>query len=629
MVGGICLKIAFISPYEELKNLVNETSKEVGINVDAFIGSFKDGASIAEKLEEEGYNIIISRGATFHNIKEVVNIPVVNCDITSFDIIYALSYAAKFSRKIALIIHEKVKFNKNVISKALGIDLIYKTSYKNFNEAKKLVEEAKKDGAEVIIGGITSKKYAEKIGLKGILIKNSPETISFVLKKAVEMIDATKKEMIEKKRLSHILEFSHEGIIVTNEKGVVTFFNPSAEEIMKIKAEDIIGKRVDEYIPTTELYKVIETGSSQLGKIQKIKNTKILTNRIPILINDEVQGVVATFQDINKIQDYEFQIRKELSHKGLISKYKFENYVGGCKKTKELIFKAKIYAESDSTILISGESGTGKEILAQSIHSYSRRRENPFVAINCSAIAENLLESELFGYEEGSFTGAVKGGKMGVFELAHKGTIFLDEIGSMPKKLQSTLLRTLQEKEVRRIGSDRVIKVDVRVIAATNNNLIEEVEKNNFRKDLYYRLNVLKLNTYPLRERIQDIKPLFEYFTSIHMNKIINIDSKLEEQLKNYHWPGNVRELGNFVERVVLLHDTVDIHEIFDEFVKEGEIKDINLNQINKDIIKVKRGTLEDMEKEIIEKLHLEFKNKTMLAEKLGISRTTLWKKMK
>jgi PAS domain S-box-containing protein len=443
------------------------------------------------------------------------------------------------------------------------------------------------------------------------------------------MVEATKKEMIEKKRLSHILEFSHEGIIVTNEKGLVTFFNPSAEEIMKIKAEDIIGKRVDEYIPTTELYKVIKTGESQLGKIQKIKNTKILTNRIPILINEEVQGVVATFQDINKIQDYEFEIRKELSHKGLTSKYTFDNYVGKCKKTKELISKAKIYAESDSTILISGESGTGKEILAQSIHSYSRRNRNPFVAINCSAIAENLLESELFGYEEGSFTGAVKGGKMGVFELAHKGTIFLDEIGSMPINLQTSLLRTLQEKEVRRIGSDRIIKVDVRVIAATNNNLIEEVVNNRFRKDLYYRLNVLKLDTYPLRERKEDIKPLFQYFVSIHMNKTLSIDKKLEEQLKNYHWPGNVRELGNFVERVVLLNDTVDIHEIFNEFVREGEFKSLQLNNTNKDVLEINIGTLEDMEKQIINNLHREYRNKTMLAENLGISRTTLWKKMK
>ncbi|MDW7668380.1 MAG: sigma 54-interacting transcriptional regulator, partial [Bacillota bacterium] len=421
----------------------------------------------------------------------------------------------------------------------------------------------------------------------------------------------------------------HEGIIVTDEKGFVTFFNPSAEKIMNIKSKDIIGKRVDEYIPTTELYKVIKTGKSQLGKIQKIKNTKILTNRIPILINNEVQGVVATFQNINKIQDYEFQIRKELSHKGLISKYTFENFVGECKNTKELISKAKIYAKSDSTILISGESGTGKEILAQSIHNYSNRNKNPFVAINCSAIAENLLESELFGYEEGSFTGAVKGGKMGVFELAHKGTIFLDEIGSMPLKLQSILLRTLQEKEVRRIGSDRIIKVDVRVIAATNNNLIEEVEKSKFRKDLYYRLNVLKLNTFPLRDRKEDIKALFQYFADIHMNKLITIDSELEDQLKNYHWPGNVRELGNFVQRVVLLNDTVDIHDIFNEFVREGEFKNLQINQTNKNILEINRGTLKDMEKEIISKLYKEHKNKTMLAENLGISRTTLWKKMK
>lgn len=622
------MKIAFIAPYEDLAQLVNRVSNEMEINVDIFKGVFKDAAGIAQELEKQNYDVVISRGATYYSISGVVNIPVINCDITSFDILYVLHEATRFSKKIGLIIHEESPLNSELISDIFGIDLLYMTAYKNMQEMEKMVEEAVRRGSEVIIGGISTKEYAEKIGAKGILLKTSPETIRQVLKNAVEIITLTRKQILQAERLNQILNFSYEGIIVTDSNGTVTFFNPAAENIMGIKANDIVGNRADKYIPTTGLIEVVKTGEAQLGQVQKVRNATIIANRIPIKVKESIQGAVATFQDISKIQDYEIKIRSEIYKKGLVAKYTFENYVGKSKQVNTLLSKAQMYAKSDSTVLISGESGTGKEILAQSIHNMSMRKDYPFVAVNCSSIPEHLLESELFGYEEGAFTGAKKGGKMGLFELAHKGTIFLDEVGSMPINLQSSLLRVLQEREVWRVGSSKVIQIDVRVIAATNNNLFKAVEQGNFRRDLYYRLNVLKLETIPLRKRKDDIQELLNYYISIFCNQSIKINDGIKHELKNYYWPGNVRELQNFVERIALLHQHLSLEEIYRDFVEESETEDQHSDE-NTDTLIIRKRTLKEMEEEIISKLYKEYdENATLVSDKLRISRTTLYKKL-
>jgi PAS domain S-box-containing protein len=629
VIGGFIMKIAFIAPYDELSKLVQKISKEMKVKVDVFSGKFQSGVEIARKLESEKYEILISRGATYSNISKVVNIPVINCDMSSFDILYAVHEAVKFSKKVGLIIHEKIPFNDNFLSEVFDIELLYMTEYRSSFEVEEMVEEAIAKGSEVIIGGITTKEYAEKLGVKGILLKTSPETVRQVINNAVEIITLSRKQMLQAERLNQILNFSYEGIIVTDPNGIVTFFNPAAEKIMGIKAKDIIGNRADKFIPTTGLINVVKTGEPELGAIQKVKNNTIITNRIPIKVKESIQGAVATFQDISKIQDYEIKIRSEIYKKGLVAKYTFDNYIGDSKQVKTLLSKAKMYAKSDSTVLISGESGTGKEILAQGIHNASRRKDYPFVAVNCSAIPEHLLESELFGYDEGAFTGAKKGGKMGLFELAHKGTIFLDEIGSMPMNLQSSLLRVLQEREVWRVGSNKVIHVDVRIIAATNNDLFEAVERGDFRRDLYYRLNVLKLNTVPLRDRKEDIEELFDYFINIFCKKPIKISDKIKSKLKNYYWPGNVRELENFVERISLLYEHIPIEEIYRDFI--GGSKKENVNNIeDSDLLIIRKGTLREMEQEIISRLYQEYgENATLLSEKLNISRTTLWKKLK
>ena len=269
-----------------------------------------------------------------------------------------------------------------------------------------------------------------------------------------------------------------EGIIAINDKLAITVYNKAAEKIFGIKASKVIGRLVTEVIPNTRLHHVLKTGIPELGMIQRVKDdTFIATNRVPIEIRGKIVGAVATFKDITQLQEAEHNIRQKLLAKGHMAKYTLADIIGtsdSVTKTKETAVRC---AMTDLAILMTGESGTGKEMFAQSIHNLSQRRNGPFVAVNCAALPENLLESELFGYEEGAFTGARKGGKRGLFWLAHRGSIFLDEFDSLPAIMQARLLRVLQEKEITPLGSNKVIPIDVRVIAAASTDLRTSVAK--------------------------------------------------------------------------------------------------------------------------------------------------------
>jgi transcriptional regulator with PAS, ATPase and Fis domain len=289
-------------------------------------------------------------------------------------------------------------------------------------------------------------------------------------------------------------------------------------------------------------------------------------------------------------------------------------------------------------LLISGESGTGKEILAHSIHNLSRRKKGPLVSINCSALPNQLLESELFGYDEGAFTGSRRGGKPGLFEIAHNGTIFLDEIGTTPKNVQARLLRVLQEKEVMRIGSDRMIPIDVRVLSATNKDLTEEVQKGDFREDLFFRINVLHIKIPPLRDRIEDIpclvKTLIKKASKNYGLKAPRVPDTLVETLQEYSWPGNVRQLEAFLERLILLSGTKINKKIFRDLFQELCMYQLlkqatSRKQVTSLKDSAKRKTIEYETQIIRDALQKAGYSKSQAAKQLGISRATLWRKLK
>ncbi len=352
-----------------------------------------------------------------------------------------------------------------------------------------------------------------------------------------------------KRKIEVILNTVDEAIVAVNETNEIVVFNPAAERLLEINAIQAMGQNLKNIIPEVNFTACLKNGESILHDIKRINDNYYIVSANPT--TDEiglVNGVVATFRPVGEVQELETMVRRELKKKGNIAKHTFSEIVGQSEEIKEAIALAKQFAKTELTVLLEGESGTGKELFAQAIHNYSHRKNGPFVALNFAALPENLVESELFGYEEGAFTGARKGGKQGLFEQAHLGTIFLDEIGDSSLEMQKKLLRVLEEREVRRVGGSTVTPVDVRVIAATNQDLESLVKQGKFRSDLFYRLCTLPIYIPPLRARSGDIFLLINYLARKLYNRELSLEPPLREFLSHYQWPGNIRELQNVVK---------------------------------------------------------------------------------
>jgi transcriptional regulator with PAS, ATPase and Fis domain len=409
----------------------------------------------------------------------------------------------------------------------------------------------------------------------------------------------------------------------------------------------LLGKYVEDVIPTSEIPRVIESKKEEIGFLFTLKDGKtVVCNRIPIIEDGKLYGVIssATFynldevsilnKQIKELQEENFEYKKKISELYTKPPYSINQVIGNSKPIMIMKDLIERFAESDLTFLITGETGTGKEVFANAIHKLSSRKDNAFIKINCAAIPKDLLESELFGYESGSFSGALKGGKIGKFELANNGTLLLDEIGEMPLALQSKLLRVLQEEELERVGGLKPIKIDVRVICSTNQDIEDQVEKGLFRRDLYYRINVVEMNLPPLRERLEDILPLSNFFIK-KINDSYGLDIKDIKKdvfalFNEYEWGGNVRELQHVLERACIMAGSGSLKlEHFDFFLSRIYKK----NRIN-DKLSFKENSLNDItaeiEKEKIIKTLIETKgNKSAAAKLLNIDRSSLYNKLK
>ncbi|GGH84302.1 transcriptional regulator with PAS, ATPase and Fis domain [Pullulanibacillus pueri] len=366
--------------------------------------------------------------------------------------------------------------------------------------------------------------------------------------------------------LEEIVDNVDEAVIVYNEEGIVHFINHKAIKLLEIKEEQLVGKSIH-HIAKPSFLEAVKSIKNAYDVFKEIDQVTYYMQKKPIEIDQQPFGTLVMFREANEIQRLEHRYRDQSKRKNFVSKYSFDDMVATSGSIMHLKVIARKLAKSDSTILILGETGTGKEVLAQSIHHASPRAYLPFVGVNFSSFSESLLESELFGYEGGAFTGARKNGKSGLFEQAHKGTLFLDEIGDASGAIQQRLLRVLQEKEIMRVGGEQVIPVDVRIIAATNRNLEEMMEEGSFRKDLFYRLNILPLYLPPLRERKEDIEVLTELFIQevcqhLHREPPY-FTSRAKKEMVNYHWPGNVRELHNVIEYLMhIVEEYIDAEHL-------------------------------------------------------------------
>jgi len=631
-------KIIFIAPDGKLAERARRIIAELGEDIAVYQGSMEEGLAIAQKAVEKGTSIIISRGRTGNLIKEKLDVPVVNLETTSFDIINTIDRAAAYSSRIGIIGFKNLisayERAKSILQKTFSAKIIT-ALIEDAKEAPAKIEELYSLGVGVFVGGYTVMDAVNKLGYKGVFIESGSETIIEAVNYAKNLLEVQLKEKAEAQILQSIIDFAYDGVLGVDKDGLITVFNPVIQKLTGISADQAIGRPVESVVENTRMHVVLKTGEAELGEIQKIGDYHIVTNRVPIVVEGEVVGAVATFQELDKVQRMESKIRKKLLHKGHVAKANFADIIGKSRVMQQAKEKARQYAEVDSTVLIIGETGTGKELFAQSIHNASPRKDKPFVAVNCAALPESLLESELFGYVEGAFTGAKKKGKAGLFELAHEGTIFLDEISEMSPRLQARFLRVIQEKEVVRLGDDRVIPIDTRIIAATNRDLYSLVKKGEFREDLYYRLCVLELETPPLRQRKEDIPDLVMHFVaekSMRLGKRIEgVSREALKKLVNYYWPGNVRQLENIVERAVVLCNAEKIGiEIIDEAMRGSP----DFSKTEEDFPSPDKetggGLLKTIEADTIKKVLEETRwNKTLAAKKLGISVTTLWRRLK
>ncbi|RNB78655.1 sigma-54 interaction domain-containing protein [Brevibacillus panacihumi] len=437
------------------------------------------------------------------------------------------------------------------------------------------------------------------------------------------------------KLLEVVFENAHEPMVVTDKEGNILLFNRSYREFLGIQ-ENVIGKPVTEVIENTRMHIVGREGVPEIADIQQIKGQKMIAHRIPIMDEGQVIAVLGTvlFQDVKELASLAAmvgQLKDELTYykkelrRRLGATYHFDQIVGYSQKMKELKKFSQKVAKSDSTVLITGESGTGKELFAHAIHAESKRKMGPFIRVNCAAIPDSLLESELFGYEEGAFTGAARRGKKGKFELADHGTILLDEIGDMPLPLQAKLLRVLQEKEVERVGAVRSTPIDVRVIASTNQDLPALIKDGKFRADLYYRLNVVSLEIPPLRERLEDLPELVSNLLQRLVEStgisVKSIDDEAWSVLRSYSWPGNVRELNNVLERALHLLEG-------DQLKKEHLWLPASVESRPSRPVQSLKETLERAEKEALLMAMQEAEgNKLEAAKLLKISKSSFYEK--
>ncbi len=387
-------------------------------------------------------------------------------------------------------------------------------------------------------------------------------------------------------QLEVLLNEFDNGIILCDEKGFIQLSNSKASEIFGIEKEYIEEEKLSQLIARNKELAILESADEINGEMVRFNNKNLIISVKKVIYDEVYFGRLIILKYYNELLREQNQLHKKLVGKGYYSKYSFDDILGNHSKLVEAINISKKIANSSSSVLLIGESGTGKELFAGAIHNYSERKNKPFIAINCATLPSNLLESELFGYEEGSFTGALKGGKMGVFEKASGGTLFLDEIGEIPLELQARLLRALEAKEVMKVGGDSIISVNVRIIAASNRDLEVMVKERTFRDDLYYRLNVFQINLPPLRAHKSDISLLIEKFFK-SFKDYRQIDEQFMAFCQNYDWPGNVRELRNVIEYMLKIDDG--------KFVVE------NLPASQKKRMGLKFQSKEDKEKFVIE----------------------------
>lgn len=513
--------------------------------------TFEAALPRVRELEAAGaVDVIVTAGANGAYLRRLIRSPIAMVRVSGIDMLEAIARARAIDHRAVLMTHEELS---PVYGAPPDADTGLSTRrYAQPADAFGTMQSLLNEGYQVFIGPSLIVSLAEQLGATGVFVY-SERSLRQALDDAIDLTALAFEEQVRRRQLETVLEGIDHGVVGVDLQGVVRSMNRRMAEITGVSREWALGKPLRDVVPALGLEATLRTGRPQSNVTERLGNRTVIVHRVPVLVDGQVNGAVLTCQEAGSVRRAEELIRRSSRPASTRARYGIDDIVGESVAARQMRAQARLWAASDATLLITGESGTGKEMLAQGIHQAGHRHSGPFVAINCAAIPEALIESELFGHEDGAFTGARRGGRQGLIETAHLGTLFLDEVTEMPLSAQARLLRVLQEREVLRIGATEPVPVDIRVIAASNRDPLRQIELGLFRADFFFRLNVLRLQVPPLRERRQDIADIVRHWLRRTARHAIAEDW-IERHIGAFHdyrWPGNVRELENVMERVL------------------------------------------------------------------------------
>jgi propionate catabolism operon transcriptional regulator len=578
---------------------------------------------------------VVAAGASGEWLRQHLDIPVAMVEVRGFDLMRALAAARAISPRVGLVSFDGPSEHLAQLDALFGMG-IGQFSYRGPDDAPACVEALRAAGVEAVVSPGLVADLAEQAGIASVLMY-SDDAVRQALHDAIHLARHSRAERARHERLGTILGQLQDGVVAVDLRQRIEALNPVMAELLGGSVSELVGRVLSDVEPVLDLGATLRLREAPSEEVLQIGMRTLVVRRAPIVESGEVTGALLVCRDPAVIQRADRHLRANQRQRGAPARYRIEAFTGDSAAARRVRELAQQCAASDATVLVIGESGTGKELVAQGIHTASRRATQPFLAVNCAALGESLLESELFGYEEGAFTGARRGGKTGLIEAAHTGTLFLDEIGDMPLALQTRLLRVLQEREVLRLGATSAVPVDLRVIAATHADLAAQVDRGLFRRDLYYRLAVLRIETPPLRERGADIAPLAHNLLArraaaagVQVAQASPWLAALLELAAGYGWPGNVRELENLVERLLACHsylapggqlDRARLLEVFAECTQARPVP------VRERLLKGARVAAE--RRRVREVLQSVQGDQNQACAILGISRSTLWRRLR
>ena len=599
------------------------------------------------QIARQHCDVVVASGSNGAYLRSHLSVPVVLVKVGGYDLMTALSRARALSSRIAVVLHRSVSAELLHFAALFGISLELR-AYETADDARHRIKELAGLGIEVVVGAGMVAELAEQAGLAGVFLY-SLDSVREAMEDALAIALAQRDEKSRRTQLDSVLQHLSDGVIAVDMGGRITAVNPAALRMLGLvgqPARGALGKRLDQICPSLEAHTVLTRGTPELGRVDELFGRSLLVDCTPLYDGGQQTGAVFTLHTQEPLEHAVSKLRAHKHRRSLSARYQLGQLVAESAVMRDLVKRCEILARSsDATVLIEGESGSGKEVVAQGIHHASRRRLQPFVAINCGAFTESLLETELFGYEEGAFTGARRQGKAGLFEAAHGGTLFLDELGEMPLQLQTRLLRALQEKEITRVGGVDAIPVDVRVMAATHRDLSAMLRAGTFREDLFYRIHILQVVVPPLRERPVDVQALAARLLPEALGRVglaHLAEAALQAALpalQAHLWPGNVRELENVTERLAMaclvLGDVPAAADIDGLLGHRPGVASRPMRAIQSPASRAPElQSLPDLRRQdeaerVRAALHAHGGDREAAAKALGISRTTLWRKLR